>query len=100
MFVGVQRPVMHQLQRALQIGAQEMADGEFRGAERGEVLERLHRQFEPVRAIGRHVLRQAHADKAAVQARGEGAQEPQRRFITGWQYRVQAFADAGHALHH
>jgi hypothetical protein len=100
MLVVVQRPVVHQLQRALDIATQEMADRELRGAERGKVLERVHGLLETIRTVGRHVVRQAHADEAAVEAWGEGTQQLQRRFITQRQYRVQAFADAGHALHH
>ena len=71
MVVFVSCPVVHQFQRALQVAAQEVADGEFGGAEGGEVLQGLHRVVERMRAVACDVVRQAHADEAAVQARGE-----------------------------
>ncbi|MCY1237609.1 hypothetical protein D9M72_503130 [compost metagenome] len=55
--------------------------------------------IERMGAVAGDKVRQAHADEAAVQARGEGAQYLQRRFIVQRQHRVQAFADPGHALH-
>ncbi|MNE61164.1 hypothetical protein D3C80_1563570 [compost metagenome] len=41
-FVGIQRPVVHQRYRTFEIAAQKVPDRELRGAEAGEVLQRGH----------------------------------------------------------
>jgi len=93
-------PVVHEFQRAFEVATQEVADGEFRGAEGGEVFQCLHGGIEGVAAVAGDVVRQAHADESAVEAGGEFAQDFEGIFVVQRQHGVQAFADAGHALHH
>ncbi|MNN69132.1 hypothetical protein D3C81_1848920 [compost metagenome] len=64
--IFVSGPVVHPFQRALEVAAQKVADGEFGGAEGGEVLEGFHGGVERMPAVARDVVRQTHANESAV----------------------------------
>lgn len=100
MFVVVQRPLLHHRQRALQILEQKSPHGKLGRAKGGEVLERRHRALEIIQAVAGHIVPEEQADKTTVQARGQGIQKLEGLCIVQGDHRVQAFTDAGHALHH
>ncbi|MNY07960.1 hypothetical protein D3C86_1407870 [compost metagenome] len=76
-----------------------MTDGEFRGAETGEIMQRFHGKIEIIEAVERHIFRQRNGGKTVADARRCGGQDFDVAGIVAGKCRMQARRHLPHALH-